>query len=228
MRLNKHHTSSGFSHHMVLPLLAIVAAGIIGTMTLSLSSAATYDGACVKKAYKSGSTGNCVTYIQTMVGLQPDGSYGSKTKAAVKAMTGGTSVAANSAAWNTICNAGKAAGSGEKYTAYKKACIKIYYKTRVCTYTTPSSKTVPPVKPQCPYAQAKSFKTSTNAKKQQTKNTKLAEKYKKDYTAYLKAIKKKIPADQYARIQSDFSKTYEAAKKAIKVIQKVDSTGAVV
>lgn len=220
-------SSSGFSHHMLLPLLAIMVVGLIGTMTLKFSSAATYDGACTKKSLSSDSKGTCVKYIQTIVGTTSDGIYGPKTKAAVKSMTGVTSVAANSTAWSTICNTAKAAGSGEKYKAYQKACITVSYKTRVCTYTTPSVKTVPPPKPQCPYAQAKTYKTAAAVKKQQTKNNKLAEKYKTDYTAYLKAIKTKITAEQRTKLEAEFKLRYDAAIKALALIQKVDSNGAV-
>lgn len=213
---------------MLLPLLALVAVGLIGTMTLRFSSAATtYDGVCTKKSLASGSKGTCVKYLQTVVGTDSDGIYGPKTKAAVKKMTGATKVAANSAEWTTVCNAAKAAGSGAKYTAYQKACIKVLYKTRVCTYATPSVKTVPPPKPQCPYAQAKTYKTAAAVKKQQAKNNKLAEKYKTDYTAYLKAIKSKITAEQSTKLEAEFKLRYDAAIKALALIQKVDSSGAV-
>jgi hypothetical protein len=221
----------GFSHHLLLPLLAIVVAGVIGVATSRLSSAATYDGSCVKKSFSTSSPkSTCVKHIQTIVGTTSDGIYGPKTKAAVKKMTGDTSVKASSAAWNTICDAGRLAGSGAKYTAYKKAClraVKVAYKTRVCTYSTPSIKTEPPKKLDC--LARKTFKTEKSAKKQQAKNYKLAEQYQKDCAAYMVAINLGPERVYYKRLVADFDIRYVGAKRVSGVIQKVDSsTGAVI
>lgn len=220
----KTHASNGFSHHILFPIFALLAVGALGVMTLRTSNAASsYVGSCVKKTFSvsTNSKDKCVKYIQAIVGTTADSIYGPKTKAAVKKMTGKETVAASSAAWATICDAGKAAKTGAKYSAYKNACVKIGYKTRACTYTTPSVKTVPPSKLQCPY---KTFSKKSSAQKQQATNYKLAEKYKKDYLAYLAAIKIDKNGALYKNLMSEFDQRYQGAKRISSVIQQVDAT----
>lgn len=226
--IRKTRTSKGFSHHMILPVLALLVVGTIGLTTLRTSSAAgSYVGSCVKKTFSTSTNAKdkCVKYIQTIVGMTPDNTYGPKTKAAVKKMTGKETVGANSVAWVTICDAGKAAKSGSKYSAFKSACVKVGYKTRACTYSTPSVKTVPPSKLQCPY---KVFSKKSAAQKQQSKNYKLADKYKADYLKYLDAIKIDKNGALYKNLTTEFDQRYQGAKRISAVIQQVDTaTGAV-
>lgn len=85
----------GFSHHFILPVLALVAVGAIGLTTLRLSSAATPKYKCVTHTF-SRYTNNptyskyakykpCVKAIQKKVGAAADGIFGSHTQAKVKA-----------------------------------------------------------------------------------------------------------------------------------------------
>ena len=97
--------SKGFSHHLILPVLALVAVGAIGLVTLRMSSAMTESsggsgGSITNKITKSCSGlifskyqhnttryKSCVKAIQRKVGITGtavDGIYGSNTQAKVK------------------------------------------------------------------------------------------------------------------------------------------------
>ena len=93
----------GFTYHLLLPVLAVLAVASIGAYLTFQSSASTN---CVSRNFRAGSSGPCVKYAQTMLNnvnynvhnmgtqvweysvfgsaLAVDGSYGRKTTAAVK------------------------------------------------------------------------------------------------------------------------------------------------
>lgn len=97
--MNNTKDDRGFSHHFLLPVLALVAVGAIGLVTLRLSSAAVpNDGvSTTTKTYKctgkifsrysnnSSKYASCIKAIQKKVGASVDGVYGSGTTAKVKA-----------------------------------------------------------------------------------------------------------------------------------------------
>jgi len=91
--------SRGFSHHLILPVLALVAVGAIGLVTLRLSSAATATKSCTGLTfgrYKNNPANggkyvkykSCVQGIQKKVGIKGDsvdGIYGNYTLSKVQA-----------------------------------------------------------------------------------------------------------------------------------------------
>lgn len=98
MKQHKKLNSRGFSHHLILPILAIFAVGAIGVVTLNLSNASALRKNCAPNTtfgryrnnpsyakydnYKS-----CVKAIQKKVGITGtgvDGIYGNNTQAKVK------------------------------------------------------------------------------------------------------------------------------------------------
>lgn len=137
----KFYKQQGFSHHLLLPILAVFAVGVLGIATLKLSSAAT---PCTSRTYKVGSKSTCVKYIQRAYNgfgaywkysgsakIAVDGIYGAKLKTQTKAfqkfsglMTSGT---VDAKTWKLICaDAGtikqnKLSGYPAIYDAYKAA-----------------------------------------------------------------------------------------------------------
>jgi len=85
--------SRGFAHHFIIPVLAILAVGAIGVVTLNLSSASSNKftvARCKSNSLGRGSSGYCVRVLQTVLNktrsndLRVDGLFGDGTKAAVK------------------------------------------------------------------------------------------------------------------------------------------------
>ena len=121
----------GFSHHLLLPLLAIFVVGAVGIATLKMSSAATL---CTNKTYKVGSKSTCVKYIQRAYNgfgtywkyagfskISVDGLYGSKMKAQTKTFQKfsglSTDGIVSAKTWNMIC-ADAGAIKNNKLSAY--------------------------------------------------------------------------------------------------------------
>ena len=87
--------SRGFSHHLLLPILAVFVVGAIGVVTLNFSSAASATKDCTNKIFgryknnpayaKYDNYKSCVRKIQSVVGASVDGIYGNNTQAKVKA-----------------------------------------------------------------------------------------------------------------------------------------------
>ena len=77
----------GFSHHFILPVIAVLAVGVIGVATLKLSSAAS--SSCGKN-YRIGSSekrsnsNGCIHQIQRKVNATPDGKFGKDTDRRVR------------------------------------------------------------------------------------------------------------------------------------------------
>lgn len=125
--------SKGFSHHFILPVLAILAVGGIGVLTLRLSSAATYNGSCVKRSFSIGSKSECVRDVQKIVGLtkaDQDAKYGNQTANAIESKTklklsgSNRTLKANSAVWKKLCSIGKSKSvSSSAYKGYQHACL---------------------------------------------------------------------------------------------------------
>lgn len=92
MKQQQRPNNRGFSHHFLLPLLAIVVVGAIGVLTLNLSSAASTTKQCTAVTfgrYKNNPVNYpqykpCVKAIQKKVGTTADGIYGNNTLAHVK------------------------------------------------------------------------------------------------------------------------------------------------
>ncbi len=95
MKQPKKPNSRGFSHHFLLPIIAIVAVGAIGLVTLNLSSAATKTYTVTKcksiGTIRTGSRGSCVRVLQKSLNkwggagkLSVDGMFGGQTRNAVK------------------------------------------------------------------------------------------------------------------------------------------------
>lgn len=140
--------SKGFSHHFILPVLAIFAVGAIGIVTLNMSSAATTTESCTGKIfgrYKNNPAYSkykkyipCVKAIQKKVGISQssrDGIYGDYTQKKVKAWQSKHSLYADGVVgpktWDAM-------GIHPKYTvevsttkkySYQKCTYKYYGKT---------------------------------------------------------------------------------------------------
>lgn len=102
----------GVSHHLLLPILAVlVVAGIGGYIMQRSSSAATKvfvtagGKSCVQRTFAKGSSSTCVSYAQRMMGMtgkDVDGAFGSNTRQKLSNATGGGTVL-NTGTWNTLC-----------------------------------------------------------------------------------------------------------------------------
>lgn len=121
--------SRGFSHHFLLPVLAVIVVGAIGVYTMSLSSAAT--SGCKESVLATGSKGTCVKNAERML----NATHG--TGSDVKVDTKYTSLTAKKTArfqkkqklavdgkigkqtWGKLC---KLSYSGSAATAKRKAC----------------------------------------------------------------------------------------------------------
>jgi hypothetical protein len=83
--------SRGFSHHFILPIIAIFAVGAIGVVTLNMSGASSPKKSCTAITfgrYKNSHISkykSCVKAIQKKVGASADGIFGNNTSAKVKA-----------------------------------------------------------------------------------------------------------------------------------------------
>lgn len=91
----------GVSHHLLLPILAVlVVAGIGGYIMQRSSSAASV---CRNATYSINSRSECVRYAQYMLGVKPaDAAFGPHTRDVLKAKTSQTSL--NKTAWNKLCS----------------------------------------------------------------------------------------------------------------------------
>lgn len=91
-RLNQ----KGFGHHIVLPLVVIAAVAFIGMRLIFASHADSINTSCTSSTLKKGTSGDCVSYVQTMVNyynsnetptdkaVKVSGKYDVATKTAVK------------------------------------------------------------------------------------------------------------------------------------------------
>ena len=148
--------SRGFSHHLLLPIIAVLLVGAIGGYVMLRSSDAASSSACRYKTYAKGAKSECVRYAQYMLGVSHDAIFGSGTQAALVKKTGQSRL--NSTAWSKLCSRSysttvnkqrDAACKGGKYVT-ELGNPTIGY--RVCTsisYTTPSSQAYEPSKPVC-------------------------------------------------------------------------------
>lgn len=99
----------GVSHHLLLPILAVlVVAGIGGYIMQRSSSAATgttaQSKACYDRVFKQGSSSICVKYALQVIkpaGLSPGVAYGPKTAGAVEKFGGSTTL--DKKTWGKIC-----------------------------------------------------------------------------------------------------------------------------
>ncbi len=135
--------SRGFSHHFLLPVLAVIVVGAIGVYTMSMSSAAT--SGCKESVLATGSKGTCVKNAERML----NATHG--TGSDVKVDTKYTSLTAKKTArfqkkqklavdgkigqqtWDKLC---QLSYSGRAATAKRKACS-------ATTKATPPIKTTP-------------------------------------------------------------------------------------
>lgn len=114
----------GASHHLLLPIIAVlIVAGIGGFIMQRNSSAATV---CRNATYYKGSRSECVRYAQYMLGVKADAAFGPGTQKKLKSVTGQTAL--NKTAWNKLC--------GKNYSAFvtkqrNAACIGGAYVTKI-------------------------------------------------------------------------------------------------
>lgn len=92
MHTHTKNASAGFSHHIILPVLALLLVGALGVATMNLSSAASKTftlASCKTKTLRKGSSGSCVKVLQKIINktrsndIATDGLFGSGTKSAV-------------------------------------------------------------------------------------------------------------------------------------------------
>lgn len=112
----------GFSHHLLLPVLAILVVGLIGVYAMTQSSAATK--LCKNRVFKQGSSSACVRVIQRVTGAKVDAVFGAETAKKVKTFQGKHGLTKDGAVgaktWTAICSTAKT-----KYpSSYKVACEK--------------------------------------------------------------------------------------------------------
>lgn len=129
----KKQRSRGFSHHFLLPVLAVIAVGILGVYTLSFSDAATTG--CTDKILQKGSKNSCVKYAERMLNatsstgsdVHVDSKYTSSTVKKTKRFQKKQNIEVNgivgTETWVKLCE-----------QSYSGSAAKA--KTKVCTTTT--------------------------------------------------------------------------------------------
>ena len=209
----------GFSHHLILPILAIFAVGAIGVATLNLSSAASTTKSCTKVTFgryknnpaysKYAKYKSCVKAIQKKVGSSQDGVYGNNTQSRVKAwqknhgLTADGVVGKNTWAAMGIHPTYKVEVSSTKRYSYQKCTYRYYTKAYVVSYG------IPP-KVKC------SVKTTTNraiAENVVDTNGAMFEKRNAHVKLYNNWIEKRSGGDQ---------KGAKASQQSIKDTLKID------
>lgn len=139
------------SHHLLLPILAVLlVAGIGGYVMQRGSSAASKT--CVQRTFKSGSNGTCVKYIQTLANfkfsakipkhakLTVDGKFGSGTESGIKALQKFHKVKANGIVgkntWGALCatQMGYTDANGKNHVAFPTGFPKKEAKAAGCKY----------------------------------------------------------------------------------------------
>ena len=139
--MNNKMKNKGFSHHFILPVLAVIAVAAIGMTTLHMSSAATSGTTYTVTRCKSigtirtGSKGSCVRVLQKSLNkwgktnhLTVDGMFGGATRNAVKSFQKAKSLKADgvvgSATWGALkpysVSYTLSSGSGSSATTDKK------------------------------------------------------------------------------------------------------------
>lgn len=149
--MHKKSNSSGISHHLLLPILAVLlVAGIGGYVMQRGSSAASKS--CVQQTFKSGSNGTCVKYIQTLANFKysakmpkhakiaVDGKFGAKTESGIKAFQKFFKIKANGVVgqktWANLCSTqmGYTDANGKNHAAFPTGFPKKEAKAAGCKY----------------------------------------------------------------------------------------------